>query len=66
MIKKCTGTKKFKGCGYVGLDVDFSLSYKNMCFACANKYKRSRYQKLEHPHKEGTAIYNEYATKAWR
>lgn len=66
MIRICTGTAKFKGCGFKGFDVDFSASYKNMCLECANEYKRIQYQKREHPQQEGTAIYNEFALKPWR
>lgn len=66
MVKTCTGTKNFKGCGQVKMDSEFSISYGNMCRECANRYKRTRYQKNNYPHQEGTSLFMEYATKPWR
>ncbi len=64
-MKKCEGTNKQKGCGKEKPDNDFSLSYKSMCKECEREYKRLKYHREEHPHLEGTAIYNQYATKKW-
>jgi len=66
MVRTCTGTKGFDGCGKVKMESEFSLSHKNTCRECAARRKRGQYKKHTYPHQEGTAIYNEYATKAWR
>ena len=44
MVKICTGTKNFKGCGKTKPDNEFSADYKTLCKDCRNELKRNRYK----------------------
>jgi len=65
MLKKCTGTKKIKGCGKFKLKEEFSPANKDMCRECENKLSRERYHGIEHQTPEDKA-FNSEISKPWR